>query len=95
MRRVYGVYVMRQLTSPMVRFVALATAFFAIASSVSLPHVVENALNISSVPGFLNFWVVAVANTTLAVQIFVIIAFALALWTVRDLLGRPHAQLSM
>ncbi len=96
MRRVYGVYVLRQLTSPMARFIALAVLFFAVASSVSLPHVFANALHVSSIPGFVNFWAVALASTTLVVQLCSVLVVAVIVWTLRDLVSQKgtHAQLS-
>lgn len=43
MRRVYGVYVWRQLTQPLVTYsVIIMTAFIAFTRSISLPHVLAN-----------------------------------------------------
>jgi hypothetical protein len=44
MRRVYGVYLWRQLTQPIVTYsIIIMTAFIALTRSVSLPHVIHNA----------------------------------------------------
>ena len=44
MRRVYGVYLWRQLTQPIVTYsVIIMTAFIGLTRSVSLPHVIHNA----------------------------------------------------
>ncbi|TAK58408.1 hypothetical protein EPO14_03605 [Patescibacteria group bacterium] len=96
MRRVYGLYVVRQLTSPMVRFAALATVFFALASSVSLPHVVQNALNVEGISGLINFVVVAIVGTTLVVQLCVLVAVLLTAWIGVDVVRRAgNTQLSV
>lgn len=88
MRRVYGLYIVRQLTSPMVRFAVLATVFFALASSVSLPHVIQNALNVQDISGFINFAVVAIVGTTFVVQLCVLIAVLLTAWIGIDVVRR-------
>lgn len=96
MRRVWGMYLLRQLTSPAMRLGVFAVALFALVSSVSFTHVFKNVLNVSSFPGFVNFWLVAVAHTTAIVQIFGTIALALMLWTVRDIFVRTSQnQFSM
>lgn len=92
MRRVYGIYIVRQLTSPLMRFAVLATVFFAIASSVSLPHVFQNALTVSSIPGFVTFWTVALVSTTVAVKVFTLVAFAVVAWTLWDVVSRSTSR---
>ena len=96
MHRVYGVYIVRQLTSPIVRFAALATVFFALVSSVSLPNVVQNALNAEGISGLINFAVVAIVGTTFVVQICVAAAVLLTAWIGVDAVRRVgHTQLGM
>jgi len=96
MRRVYGVYIVRQLTSPMVRFAVLATVFFAVAASVSLPNVIQNVLNVQDISGFINFTVGAIVGTTLVVQLCVLIAVLLTAWIGVDVVRRAgNTQLSV
>ncbi len=90
MRRVWGIYVMRQLTSPAVRVGVVVGALLVFISSVSVGNVIANALHISSIPALVNFFVVAAANTTLAVQLAVSIAFLFALWTAVDFVRRSQ-----
>ncbi len=96
MRRVYGMYLMRQLTSPLARVAALTILFLALLSKVSLPHVFANVLHVSSVPAFVNFWVVAVASTSTVVQLSILGALLIVAWTAADVVRRPHqAQFSL
>lgn len=69
MRRVYTAFIWRQLTSPAVRTGVLLLAGIVVVSSVSISHVVSNVLNVGSLSAFVNFFFVAVAHTTLAVQL--------------------------
>lgn len=86
MRRVWGIYMLRQLTSPAVRVGVFMGALIVFISSVSVSSVIANALHISSIPGLVNFFIVAAANTTFAVQLAVSVAFLFALWTATDLI---------
>lgn len=96
MRRVYGVYLFRQLTSPAVRTGVLLLAGIIVVSSVSISHVVSNALNIGSISGFVNFFFVAVAHTTLAVQLSGLGALLILGMVVVDMVHREgSAQLSL
>jgi hypothetical protein len=96
MRRVWGMYALRQLTSPRVRLALFGVALFVLLSSVSFTHVFQNILNTNSLPGFVNFWLVAVAHTSAIVQIFGTLALMLMLWTLRDIFSRSNQnQFSM
>jgi hypothetical protein len=71
MRRVYVVFWARRLMAPKVRLAAFALIIAAIASTVSLPHIIQNALRSSDLVGFS---VAAVSHTTLFVQLGVLLA---------------------
>jgi len=90
MRRVWGIYMLRQLGSPSVRIGVFAGALIVFASSVSVPNVIANALHISSLPGLFNFVVVAAANTSAIVQLAASVAFFFLLWTAVDLIRSPQ-----
>lgn len=96
MRRVYGVYLFRQVTSVQARIAAFAVLLFALASSVSLPDVIANALHAEGLVGIMRFVVVALTDTTTPVQLSVLGASLLVLWTLADLIRRQtHSQLSL
>jgi hypothetical protein len=84
MRRVWGVYVMRQLTSPALRLGALVVTVVGIVSSVSITHVVSNALATSGLSGFARFSLYAVTNTTVFVQVLIALAFGIGMWFIID-----------
>ena len=52
MRRVYALYLVRQIARPAVRLTVLACAFFGIAVSVSLSSVFQNLINAGDALGF-------------------------------------------
>ena len=71
MRRVYVVYWTRMLLQPKVRFAAALVIVLGIASSVSMPHIIANALHSSDLVGFS---VSAVSHTTMFVQLGILLA---------------------
>lgn len=96
MRRVYGVYLFRQLTSPAVRTGIFLVSCIVFVSSVSLTHIVSNVLNVQGLSGLVNFFMVAAMNTTLSVQIACLAVGLLVLWAVVDITRREgSAQLSL
>ncbi len=95
MRRVYGIYLMRTLGKPTVRLGAFAAILLAITSSVSMPNIIHNALHSSNIVGFT---LAAVSNTTMYVQLGVLLVGLLLIWTAVDALSAPsrsHARLSV
>ncbi len=95
MRRVWGIYVMRRLTGVQARVVILAVAAFAVLSSVSVSHVIKNALQVQGLPAFLNFSISAVERTSLLVQLCLILGMLIVVWTARDLFrGSQETALS-
>lgn len=92
MRRVYGVYFMRKLTAPGTRVVAFLAICLAVASSVSMPNVIANAFHSSDI---LNFILTALVNTKSAVQLGVLLAGLLVVWTLVDTFRAPsHERVS-
>ena len=93
MRRVWGIYLMRQLGSPVMRLTAFFAICLAITSSVSMPNVIHNALASSNV---LHYALIAVANTRSAVQLGVLLAGLLVVWTLFDAFReRSEARVSI
>lgn len=96
MRRVYGVYWLRQVTSVQARIGAFAVLLFALASSVSLPDVVANALHAQGLSGIMHFVVVALTDTTTPVQLSVLGVSLIVLWSFADIVRRQtQNQLSL
>ena len=91
MRRVYGVYFMRQLWKPSTRLAAFFAVFAVVASSVSMPNVIANALHTSN---FTAFALSAISNTTIYVQLGVLIAGLIVISTlVEAVRPRSHAEM--
>lgn len=84
MRRVWGIYLMRQAGSPVLRIGALGVIALALVSSVSIKNVIANALSTSGVTGLARFSFTALADTSLVVQLLTILALALVAWFVAD-----------
>lgn len=84
MRRVWGIYVLRQMTSPVLRLGVMGVVAFALVSSVSMKHIVANALATSGLSGLARFSLYAVLDTTLFVQVLLLLAFALLMWFIVD-----------
>lgn len=91
MRRVYGIYVMRQAMKPSVRLTAFLVLCIAIASSVSMPNIIANALHSSDL---IDFSLVAITSTRFYVQLGVLAAGLLLIWTVFDAL-RPSSRMRL
>ena len=81
MRRVYVIYAVRWVMQTKVRVVAFLGILLAIASSVSMPNIIANALNSSDLVGFS---IAAVSHTHLYVQFGILAAGALMLWSIID-----------
>ncbi len=82
MRRVYGVYFMRQLGKPVTRLTAFFAILLAVASSVSMPNVIHNTLHSGNM---LAYVLSALAGTKSLVQIGVLLAGLLVVWAVVDI----------
>jgi len=91
MRRVYGVYVLRQVTSPFLRAAVFGIALIALFQFVSVKNVLANALQTSGFSGLTNFLYSAVISTEPSVLVLVSLAVALALWFAVDQV-RPNSQ---
>ena len=90
MRRVYGIYLMRQAMRPEVRLTAFLSVLLVVASSVSMPNVIANALHTSN---FLGFAVAALTGTTVYVQMGILIAGLICISTlVEAIRPRSHAE---
>lgn len=88
MRRVYVIFWTRQLLAPKVRLAAALVIVLAIASSVSVPNIIANAFSSSNLFGYP---LVAIAHTTLLVQLGVFAAGLILISTLVDaLMPRVH-----
>lgn len=90
MRRVYGVYAVRKLTSPTARMAAFFIICLAVASSVSMPNVIANTIHASNM---LAYVLSALAGTKVYIQLGVLAAGLIALWSATDLVREPEGQL--
>lgn len=85
MTRVYGVYVLRQVTRLEVRLAALATLMVALVATVSVSDVAVNALGaMGSFEGFFGYVTDALLSTEVAVQVGILAVGALFVWALRD-----------
>lgn len=84
MQRVWGVYILRQLTSPALRLGVMGMTAIALVSSVSIKSVVANALATSGLSGLARFSLYAVLDTSLFVQVMLALAFVLLVWFIVD-----------
>ncbi len=89
MRRVYVVYWTRFFMQPQTRLAAALAIILGIASSVSLPHIIANALHATDLVGFS---ISAVFHTTLFVQLGVLTAGLILIWTIIDAISAPFAH---
>lgn len=91
MRRVWGVYLMRRFAAPTTRVIVFLAICLAIASSVSMPNVIENTLHASNA---LVYVLSALAGTKSFVQLGVIAAGLIAIWSAVDVVRSPEEQLA-
>lgn len=81
MRRVYLIYAFRWVAQAKVRLIVLLGILLAIASSVSMPNIISNALHSSDLVGYS---IVAVSHTTFYIQLGVLFAGLILIWSVFD-----------
>lgn len=84
MRRVWGVYLFRRLMSPALRLAGLVAVGAVLVSSVSVKHIVENALSVSGFSGLTRFLFSAVLDTSFLIQSLLVLALVLIALFVRD-----------
>lgn len=89
MRRVYGVYLMRQFSKPVARLAAFFAICTVVTSSVSMPNVIKNAFASSNI---LHFLLSAIAHTSSLVQLGLLAAGLLVIWTLVDALQPDSAE---
>lgn len=84
MRRVWMMYILRQVTSPALRGGALLGALFVLTQVVSVRDIVANALGTSGVQGLMNLAYSAITTTESGVLTLTILAVLLIGWFVVD-----------
>lgn len=92
MWRVYLIYVIRQIGQPVIRASIFAVTLLAPLSFVSLPHVIENVGSVSTVAGVIAFFVSAFLKTELFVQLSLVLAGIVIVWSASDLLTKNIAS---
>ncbi len=85
MRRVYVVWLLRQLLHPVgLRIIALVGIFWGLQSYISFRSVITNLSSTGNLLGGYSFWQSAFTHTELSVQILTLAAAAVLLWLVWD-----------
>jgi len=92
MRSVYAVYIIRQVGQPIVRAVLFAVALLSALSFVSVPHVFTNAAQVDSMTGLTAFFISAFLKTEFFVQFAAVLASAIILWSISDMIKHLSAQ---
>lgn len=88
MRRVYALYLFRQLTQGVsLRATLLLLSLGGLLSSVSIGNVVRNMPNLSDVSGIVSFYASALAETNIAVQFLTFLLIVSAMFLVRDIVA--------
>lgn len=84
MRRIWAVYVLRKVTSPVLRLGLLGGALLILGQVISVKDVFENAIHTSGLSGFARFLYSAFATTEGSVLALTLLAMALAVWFIAD-----------
>lgn len=92
MRRVYGVYVLRQLSHPAVRIGALLALTLALRELIWVSSVVENISKKSDIVEFLNYGFSAFIGTEFIVQLVVLAGVFIFAYSIKDMFGFRQAQ---
>lgn len=92
MRRVYGVYFMRQLSHPMVRITALFLLAFSLRELVWVSNVIENMSHKNGVIEFIQYGVSAFVSTEFAVQLVMLLGAFIIAYSIKDLFGLRQPQ---
>lgn len=92
MKRVYGVYFLRQLSQPAVRIGALFVLALTLREMVWVTHILEAVAQKSNLIDFIQYGVTAFAGTELAVQIILVAGAGILMISARDLFGFRQAQ---
>lgn len=92
MRRVYAVYVMRQLSHPAVRLGVLLALLVSLRELVWVSRVFENFSHKNGVVEFVQYGISAFAGTEFVVQLVVLGAGLIFAYSIKDLFGFRQAQ---
>ncbi len=89
MRRVYAVWFLKKLTSPIfMKFLILVGALRLSVSLVSVPNVVHNWPALWNIPANYHFFVSALQNTDNGVRLISGLILGLAFWIIYDIIKR-------
>lgn len=94
MRRVYGVYVVRQLSRPAVRFGALLALALALRELTWVSSVLENISKKTDVVEFVSYGFSAFIGTEFIVQLVVVAGAFIFAYSIKDLFGFRQPQLA-
>ena len=85
MRRVWGIYLLRQLMRPAVRLSVFAVAVFAFAGYVSVSSVLQNAYSKGGLIDLFDFALSAFLNTEVLVQLSILVIGLILVSSIIDL----------
>lgn len=96
MRRVYAVYILRKIFNQFTAKGAVFTlALFGFASLVHVAAVFDNMPSLLDTTSFFNFSYAAFVNTEFAVQALILALGVVALWLIKDAVGKlPKVNIS-
>lgn len=92
MKRVYGVYFLRQLSQPAVRICALFVLALTLREMVWVSRIFENISRKANAVEFFQYGLSAFAGTELSVQLVVIATVAIFAYSTKDLFGLRQPQ---
>lgn len=88
MRRVYFLYILRQVSEPMVRAVIFLSACLAVMPLVSVPNIIANIMTkVTNLAGVTHFLFSAFMKTEFLVQGAFFLVVFIVLWSVIDFLN--------
>ena len=92
MRRVYGVYFLRQASAPVVRVVLLGVLALALKQLISITSVLQNLSHTNGVSGFFYYVFSAFTGTEFLVQLTVLVGAFVVLVSIRDVLASINGR---
>ena len=85
MRKIYTIYVMRQIGQPVMRASIFVAALLASLSFISVPQVIANVGTVSTMTGTISFFTSAFLETELFVQLSLALAGIVFAWSAVDI----------
>jgi hypothetical protein len=92
MRRVYGVYILRQISQPAVRIGSLLLLALALRELVWVSAIFDTIARKTDIVDFAHYAVSAFAGTEFTVQIVLILGAAIVAFSLKDVVGFRRTQ---